>query len=387
MGSQMRASELFSSGGVQIGTYAQLPYTSDNLITMNGVSLLRTGVIALQSAYPLLPQPGFSTMPPAVSVTTNIANITVLAASPTLFVGVTASTNPAQFVSSPDGQTWTLRGDCTKGGTVNAPSIMCWTGTVFVAASNTANGMWTSPDGQAWTGRSNATPAAGLTSMVGNGASILMASSSGSYQYSTDSGVTWSQAALPGAGTSSPMVAYFAGVFCLLSYAAGIGTLYTSPASLTAWTARSTGLSSNTNILTGNGFALINAGASVAKSTDAINWTVSVVPDQALNVNGGNLGFANGVFFSFPENGAAISTSTDGIKWRKSHAAYIGTALSNNTKMIFSNGTNIALTKNAINGTTTLTKFTVPATYVDNFTFITAPSTPANALVAYLRVA
>lgn len=383
----MRASELFSSAGVQIGTYAHLPYTADNLVVINGVSLLRTGVIALQSAYPLLPQAGFTTMQPAQIVTTNISQVTVLAASPTLFVGITTSTTPAQFVSSPDGQAWTLRGDCTKANTVGTPSVMCWTGTVFVAASNSANAMWTSPDGLVWTARTNAFPASGFTTMVGNGASVLMTSASANYQFSTDSGVTWAQGALPGSGTTSPMAAYFAGLFCLLSSTAGVATLYTSPAALNAWTVRNTGLSTTANIVVGNGFILSVAGTIVSKSADMINWLTYPVPDLTLNINSGYYGFANGVFFAFPENGAPICTSTDGIKWRKSHVAYTGTLLSNNTQMIVSNGTNIALTKNAINGGTTLTKFTTPLTYVDNFTFITAPSIPANAMVAYLRVA
>lgn len=351
-------SDFVSVMGTEVGGLAPFPYNAPNSFTQNNRTWLKTGVVVLASAYPNFPVaifPAITTFGTSTPITKSIANITIQAFGNGLFVG----NDGTNFYSSPDGITWTNRGNATNTSTWNSPVYTVWTGTTFIAGG--FHGMWTSPDGITWTTRTVSTNmTGGSSSMATNGTTTLFQYGSTNTRKSINN-TTWADVTAPALMTG---LAYGAGLFVMTS-ASGI---YSSPDGATGnWTLRN--VSTVGGVAFGNGVFVTSQGS--LRSTDGITWTVVSPP---IVTNGSNIQFLNNIFVCTANSSAAIQTSTDGLNWRNI-AAFAGNLATVSHGAIAYYGNSIYL----FNGSTGLSAYTYASTaaYIDNFTLSAPAFTPA----------
>lgn len=360
----MKASELFGGGGVEIGGIASLPSTTPNLVTMNGRSYLRTGVLALQAAYPAVPTPAIVTFSTATPVTRSVA-VMPLAYAAGVFVGIAGNL----FQSSPDGVAWTSRGDATAGATRNAPTIIIWCSVLALFIAIGYHGMWTSPNGTAWTVSAANADAINQTFAATDG-TVTISGGASTTGRKTINGTAWATAV--GWNTAPNSIAFGAGLF-VVSTTSGI---WSSPDGV-AWTQR---FATNTGPVAFGGGVFVTApqaGGTSYRSIDGITWTASVNNQLSTLLNHPYISYANGIFVAVYPSNAVIATSVDGNNWRNvTLAVALGTP-SGGVPCVYGNGTY------QFSMTTTATSYAATAAYIDNF-IASCPATYVAAGVAQL---
>ncbi len=372
----MRASVIFGSGGVEVGGIASFPATTPNLITVNGRSYLRTGVLALQAAYPTFPLLAIVTFGTATPVTRSVAVVPLEFA-----MGVFVGTSGNLFYSSPDGINWTARGSANNGGPWNAPTVIIWCATLALFVAIGYHGMWSSPDGINWTVR--AANADSLNqSFAATDGSVTISGGASVYGRKTINGTTWATAVtFPGAPNS---ITYGAGLF-VISTTSGV---YSSPDGVT-WTQRFA-INVGAVAFGGGVFASVPLANGLSyRSTDGINWVASANNGLSTLLNHSYISYANGIFVAASASSAVIATSVDGNNWRNvTLTVAMGTA-SGGHPCMYGNGTyQFAMS-------TAATSYAATAPYIDNF-IASCPATYVAAGVAalatspvlnYLRIA
>ncbi|MFZ6747419.1 hypothetical protein [Undibacterium sp. Ren11W] len=372
----MKASELFGSGGVEIGGIASFPSTTPNLVTINGRSYLRTGVLALQAAYPVVPTAAIVTFSTATPVTRSAAVIP-LAYAAGVFVGLAGNV----FQSSPDGIAWTSRGDATNGSTWNAPNVIIWCSVLAVFIAIGYHGMWTSPNGTAWTVRAANADTINPTYAATDG-TITISGGASTIGRKTINGTSW--AAAVGWNTAPNSIAFGAGLF-VVSTTSGIW----SSTDGVAWLQR---LATNAGPVAFGGGVFVTApqaGGTSFRSADGITWTASVNNQFSTLLNHVYISYANGIFVAAYPSNAVIATSVDGNNWRNVTLSVVMGSPSNSLPCVYGNGTyQFAMS-------TTATSYAAIASYIDNF-IASCPATyvaTGIALIAsspvlnYLRIA
>jgi hypothetical protein len=264
-----------------------------------------------------------------------------------LFVAVTADEVAQPVMTSPDGITWTSRGD--------GIAYLGWRGVtygngLFVAVGGgggVSGRLMTSPDGFTWTGGYNI-PNQGWSSVTyGNGLFVAVASSGGTSNrvMTSRNGITWTnQSFIPEGEWSS--VTYGNGLFvAVASSGAADYRVMTSPDGFT-WTARNSATNSQWSSVTyGNGtfvaVATSGTGKRVMTSPDGITWTSrnSTNDSYAWSVTFGNSLFVAVSYPTFIDSGGRVMTSPDGITWTSRNAA------TNNywSSVTYGNGTFVAV--------------------------------------------
>lgn len=195
-----------------------------------------------------------------------------------------------------------------------------WTGTLFIAASTTAQASCaTSPTGQTWTLRTlPSSIAAGAMASIG-ATVVLVQPSSAAAAHSIDNGLTWTSLTLPAATGSSPTIGVVGGLFVLAHTAATGTAYYTSPDGAT-WTARTFPASGQWAVSTapcgGRLFATAaSVGTAYYTSPDGINWTARSLPQPSPVGRFHTCGQpqVDGSYLYAGET--TVYSSSDGINW------------------------------------------------------------------------
>ena len=213
--------------------------------------------------------------------------------------------------TSPDGVTWTSR---TASVAANFNDVAYANGT-FVAVGGTVVGVTEpvtlSADGVTWTNPT--TPFTGTMNGVSFGNDIWVAVGSQVSAVSTDNGDTWTKYTGISALALAQGLSYGNGVF----FAAGIGSVITSPDGVT-WTDRQiSGAGVFLDVAFGNQlFVALDGAGRIYTSTDSVNWT------QRRQNDGDtwrSLVYGNGMFVAFADTagGDGAMYSIDGVTWTK----------------------------------------------------------------------
>jgi len=257
-----------------------------------------------------------------------------------LFVAVSASTGDAtkQVMTSPDGETWTLRtsanANCSWAGVVYSSSLG-----LFIAvgqdSDDTRDVVMTSPDGITWTGRTSPSTGGGGTreqgwrSIAWNG-TVLVATgtdSSGNSNCVITSvdGITWVLRTGGASGNQWFGVGTDGSTFVAVDIAGTGDQIMTSPDGIT-WTTRVNPVDASWRSVTSNGtiwvaVALSSPPGNIMTSTDGITWTTNSTP-AVTQLN--DVTYGNGLFVGVARFGAIgdkTVTSPDGLVWSSLAAA------------------------------------------------------------------
>ena len=202
--------------------------------------------------------------------------------------------------TSPDGVTWTLRGNET----IEFYGLAQGAGK-YVAVGQFGR-IYTSPDGVTWTER-NSGVGAGLQSVTWSGSTFVAVGLSGTIITSPD-GVTWTARA-SGKTTLLRQVTWAGGQF----FAVGDAGVILQSADGATWTARTSGTTNNLFCIASSGGQWVAAGTLgvVLTSPDGVNWTI--------RNSGGTLFFQDmlwdGTAFVAVASQGRVLTSPDGISW------------------------------------------------------------------------
>lgn len=266
------------------------PTYSANVVTLDGATYLKTGVVAGGALYPSAERIYHHT-------------IAAITAPPSTYSGGgKGAFNGAKFVLARTGST-----------TVDIWDGAAWTtGTLAYTPTNTPSIVWdavnalfcavggiaastaaaTSPDGVTWTLRvlpSAATWSSGMC--AGGGRVIAFITATTSAAYSSDGGATWTAATLP-SGASWSASAYAAGTHFVVAGGSTSGARSTDGGA--TWAAV-TLPASFTSIFGVNGFLVgFNGATGYVSSDGGLTWTQVTLPATPLSVGG--IVFANGVY-------------------------------------------------------------------------------------------
>jgi hypothetical protein len=312
--------------------------SSPSSITGTGASPITVSGLANGTAYTFTTT---ATNANGTSVASSASN-SVTPTAPANFVAFGFNTTDA--ASSADGETWTARTIPTSG-IYEAP---IWSSNKWFslrAGTNTQNYL-TSPDGVTWTNNSNlpisrdwrVSASSGSITVLAdytnnNGSNPLVASSNG--------GTSWTQATLPDAADATRVMTYGLGYFFAIRSGTARG-FYSSNG--TTWTLvdMGTGFRSWGSIAFGAGVFTAGVTDSTygAWSDDLVTWNAITRPNASNCMI-----FGNNLFVSLNEStGTAYSTSTNGTTWT---SRSFPTSISSNTfgSLGYNNGTFVVLNR------------------------------------------
>ena len=296
--------------------------SSDSVITLEGMTFLRSGVLSEVSTYPLAEvlTAGDVWTQRALPVSADWRSV---AYGNGVFVAVAYISSIA--ATSTDGITWTQRVLPVR---ANWYSVTYGNG-VFVAVANGSTIAATSTDGITWTQRVLPVSTGWISVAYGNGMFVAVADGSGNNVAATSpDGITWTGRTLPTVTDGWLAVCYGAGLFVANTQSsnnANTDIYATSPDGIT-WTKRGSGHWKWWNSLTfcnnkfimcdwrGKGYGII--------SSDGINWTAITMPLSSIlstYTSYNSVTYGNGLFVAFNNadgNGSSqIAVSTDAITW------------------------------------------------------------------------
>lgn len=175
-----------------VGSLESFPDTLGNVISYSGQVYLKTGVIALASAYPQVPAALQVLTPQFSSNEITPVAFTIIAASVAL--GLFVACDGTNIYSSATG----LAGSWTNRQAFPANNLY-WTGTRFIATNGTTT-YWSSTTGITWT--TGTLPVAGANATVNSrvvqvGTFVIITTTVATYSYSIDSGANWLSGTYP----------------------------------------------------------------------------------------------------------------------------------------------------------------------------------------------
>jgi len=316
----------FGSSGLSVGDWT---YSAYSLTTPSYLPLNDDTVSYLASSYPTLaalyttPVTAYSAAARTLPSTNGWIEV---AFGNGIFVTI-SQTASKSIATSTDGINWTARdiwlGGNGGGGTTSAfLNGIYFANGIFVVTAYSANDtsvgtqVFTSVDGINWNYRV-ITPTSTLTQwpIYGNGAWVLYTSGSTWYR-STDNGVTWIAFQPTNAATYSGR-AYGAGKFVVGGFNTSTACIKYSTNNGLSWTNASTPNAQLGSIAYGNGvFVAVDIsgtpGTIAASSPDAITWTLRTLPSSST---WRSVPFGNGVFVALSSTSTNAATSADGIAW------------------------------------------------------------------------
>lgn len=255
-----------------------------------------------------------------------------------LFAAISSTGTGNQIMTSPDGYNWTSRS------TINSRQYLnigfgngVFLGLPYNTSGGTLDSVLRSTDGVTWTKVSTGTTAKYLYGVCyGNGRFVI--TGYGVSIYSTDGGLTWTNATMPVNDTYNG-VCYGNGKFVAVK---GNNKVATSTDGST-WTDVTSPTSGSTwlDVIYANGlYVAVGTGSSnnLMTSPDGNTWTLQTV----TNIGMRTIRFGNGVFVIAGNNGSnSILTSTTGLSWtqRTTPAANGWTGLAYGNGMFVSVGT------------------------------------------------
>lgn len=312
-----------------VGSLVAFPPNQPILITNGLEKFLKTGVVALQTAYPLVPFTSIGAFGAAALAAKGFSSTALICYAAGLFVTVSTNFNvPAYFQWSVDGKTWTAGTKLMQyDGSANGDSLalIIWDGAQFVAMGS--NTVWTSADGKAWTMKTKEIqticPGFNLVSLMkGNGLYVAV-DQSGKIITSPDL-INWTNRGQPLGTLTYSVGCAFNGtkfVFTIGSSVSGAGylTIYTSAngygsfsAGITTATIAGTPVTllvAPSNVIVVGTTFYFQAGGYLLSSIDnGATWT-GVTSNSGMN----NLHYANNVFFC---GTTALQVAADGANWR-----------------------------------------------------------------------
>lgn len=203
----------------------------------------------------------------------------------------------------------------------NTVGPIIWTGSLFVAASNSFSTYCaTSPTGQTWTIRPlPASMVAHCMAYIGSTV-VLIQSGTTAAARSTNGGVTWSSMTLP-AVTARPSIGVVGGLFVLVHTSDSGTAYYTSPDG-SAWTLRTNALPAGEWAVSAEtcagllfATAATSHGTTYCTTSDGISWTARTLPAAAgagrFHTSGKRQADGSYVYMST----AGLQSTTDGINW------------------------------------------------------------------------
>jgi hypothetical protein len=234
-----------------------------------------------------------------------------------LFVAVSDSGASHRVMTSPDGNTWTLRELPTSAasqswrsvayGVVNGTGIF-----VAVSESGTGNRVMTSPDGITWTSRTSAADNDWQSVAFGNNVFVAVArTGTGNRVMTSTNGITW--ATKPSASDGDwRSVTY--GNNTWVAVGRNNPVVMTSSDNGETWTSRTSPVFTFMGVTYGNNkFVAVSDQARAITSSDGITWAESAtVPSGAYQ----SVTYGNNLFVAVSDSqNARVATSSDGNTW------------------------------------------------------------------------
>ena len=218
------------------------------------------------------------------------------------------------ILTSPDGNTWTIRYVYTSVPT--ALRGVTYSGSQFVAVGY-GGIILTSPNGITWTMRQTNSSAALEDVAYGAGKYVAVGGYPSNAKLISTDGITWTTQ-LPASGTDYNLydITYGNGQFVAVGY---YGAVLTSPNAI-AWTKRYIGLIETMQgvIYANNQF--VTVGTSIRRSTDGVTWQATSAPDGKSNLT--SAAYGNGRYVVIGNSYSSTSSaqvliSTDGVTFNR----------------------------------------------------------------------
>ena len=290
----MGAFDRKSSALAPVGSGVMLA-SSIPVVKMDGATYIRSGVLALRSAYPRVPT-DLGNEITDFSTRTVISGQWGAGAGGAGALVMHSKNTTAGIISYDNGKTW-----ATATPTLASVQAMTYAAGLFISVG--AAGCITSPDGVTWSTRTM--PAVLTWSSLASGNGMIVAiprNVTNTACASSPDGINWTARTLPTSSTWNS-VAFGNGVFVATD---GVSAVATSPDGIN-WTIRTAVLPAQAQLV-----AFGTATNTVMTSVDGIAWTPSRAgPSAAVTA----ISFGNGVFLA-AVNGSNIAVSADGLNWK-----------------------------------------------------------------------
>lgn len=236
-----------------------------------------------------------------------------------------AGNSIGQIYTSTDGLTWTYRAQPVANAKVWAFTWNQSTSTPLysVVGYTTSTYLWaTSGDGTTWTNRSATDNLKDI--VFGNG--VWVANYENSYLKQSTNGTSWNTTPYSGQGNTLNAVAHngLSGASSVFVSVGNTGSIVSSNADGTTWTARTSGVGQALNsVAYGNGlFVAVGDAGVILTSPDGTNWTTRAGANAMTTYNFLSVAYGNGRWIATTSAavstnaGGGLYTSTDGITWR-----------------------------------------------------------------------
>lgn len=286
---------------------------SAELVVQDGATYLKSNYYGEISDYPLAPDSLSTSFFSATTYSgTNITSAVqaIETAAGTLFTGVNG-TSDVYLVDSSGASSFvaTLTGSTAVNYARIGSSII-----VLFNTSSSATYYYSTDDGLTWNSNSTPTSGVGLKAVSNGSRIVLVPTNSSGTAYYSDNGVTWTSVSMPSSANWGACD-YGAGVFVAASAAAGTVAAYSTDGA--TWTAstKPSGTVGNGLFMFGKFYFFGNTSSTtVYTTTDGITWATGSV-STAITFGRGVYSSTLGAAFITQGNSANCWESFDGTNW------------------------------------------------------------------------